>query len=236
MRKLKGSSNYLKMQTRKYFARAVLSLILFALIFAVTGYRMVFQTQSIGVIEAAGFAAALVCIVVFRYNQQKYQIYRGGSIGEKNVIKTLTKNLNDNYSLINGAHLRGGGGDIDHIVLGPNGVYVLETKNWSGKIQCNGDNWQRPGKHSVGSPSLQVKRNTHKVKRLIDSSSALRGLNVWVEGIVVFTNQHCSLSINNPTVPILQLPQLSNYIKRNTNSRLSLEQVQQIANQIQNES
>ncbi len=210
-----------------------MSLLLFVLLFAVTGYRVAFQTQSIGLVEAAGFAAALVWLVAFRYHQQKYQVYRGGSIGEKNVTKTLAGNLNDDYTLMNGAYLKGGGGDIDHIVLGPTGVFVLETKNWSGRILCNGDDWRRPGKHSVGSPSLQVKHNTQKVKHVIDASGDLRGLGVWVEGIVVFTNKHASLSISNPTVTVLKLQQLPNHITRSTGNRLTQDQVQQIAKQIQ---
>jgi len=110
--------------------------------------------------------------------------------------------------------LRNGGGDIDHIVLGPSGIYVLETKNWSGDIACRGDEWQRPGKHNFkGSPSLQVKRNSARVRQAIESSSSLRALNVWVEGIVVFTNRHATLHLNSPTVPILRLPQLPEHLQ-----------------------
>ncbi|XHH07843.1 MAG: nuclease-related domain-containing protein [Candidatus Bathyarchaeia archaeon] len=234
MRKIEGSSNYLKKQTRKYFVRALLSLTFFMLIFALTGYRVVFQTQSFGAVELAGFSASFTCLIVYWYNQRKYQIYKGGRQGEKNVTKTLTGNLNDDYILINGAYLQGGGGDIDHIVLGPGGVHVLETKNWSGKIVCNGDIWQRPGKRKMGSPSLQVKRNTQKVKQLINLSPDLRGLGVMVEGVVVFTNQHAHLSVNNPTVTILKLQQLPSHIKRHAGNGLTPQQMQQILKQIQN--
>ena len=108
--------------------------------------------------------------------------------------------------LINDLYLHNGGGDIDHVVLGPGGVFVLETKNWSGNITCNGDEWQRAGKQNFkGSPSLQVKRNAAKIKHIIDSSPAFGSLGVWVEGIVVFTNNNASLRLNHPTVSILKL-------------------------------
>jgi len=89
----------------------------------------------------------------------------------------------------------------------------LETKNWSGDITCNGDDWQRAGMGNFkGSPSRQVKRNAAKIKNLIDSSQAFRSLDIWVEGIVVFTNNHARFHINNPTVLVLKLPQLPSHI------------------------
>jgi 3-methyladenine DNA glycosylase Tag len=63
-----------------------------------------------------------------------------------------------------------------------------------------------------GSPSRQVKRNAAKIKSIIDSSQAFRSLDVRVEGIVVFTNSHASFHLNNPTVLVLKLSQLSNHI------------------------
>jgi hypothetical protein len=48
--------------------------------------------------------------------------------------------LSDDYYLLNDLYLRDGGGDIDHIVLGPNGVFVLETKNWSGTSPATATN------------------------------------------------------------------------------------------------
>ena len=230
MRKLKGSGSYLKSQTRNNFAKAALSFALFGLILALASYRAI-VTRSVGLLEFAGFAASLIPLAAFLYYQRKYNIYKGGRQGEQNVIGTLSRNLNDDYYLINGVCI-GGGGDIDHIVLGPGGVFVLETKNWSGKININGDQWQRPGKQAMGSPSLQAKRNTQKVKRLLDQTPTLR--DIWVEGIVVLTNQHANLTISNSTVTILKLPQLASHIKGRTGNQLTEQQIQQIAKQIQN--
>ncbi|MBE3115946.1 NERD domain-containing protein, partial [Candidatus Bathyarchaeota archaeon] len=163
----------------------------------------------------------------------KYRIYSGGWEGEKSVAKLLSKTLSDDYYLINDVYLHDGGGDIDHIVLGPNGVFVLETKNWSGKITCNGDQWQRPGKRGFkGSPSRQVKRNAAKIRNIIDSSQ-LKPLGIRVEGIVVFTNNHSSLNVNNPTVPILKLQQLPSHMTaQKTYNSYTSQQLEQIGKEI----
>jgi hypothetical protein len=177
--------------------------------------------------EEAGLLLSLAPLAGFYFYLRKYRIYNGGWEGEKRVVKLLNSKLSDDYYLINDLYLGDGGGDIDHIVLGPNGVCVLETKNWRGNITCNGDEWQRPGKRNFStSPSRQVKKNAAKIRQVIDNSQALRPLGIWVEGIVVFTNNYASLHLNNPTVPILKLPQLPNHIT--TNRRYSIYSRQQL--------
>lgn len=232
MRKLKGSGGYLKSQTRKNLAKAILSLTGFFIMLLVTVY-LIFLTRDIGVLHFTILIVSMIPLGAFLFYQRKYHIYKSGSRGEKAVINMLSKSLNDDYYLINEVKLNSVGGDIDHIVLGPTGVFVLETKNWSGKIFADGDVWRRPGRKSTGSPSLQVKRNTQKVRRLIEQTEALNSIGVWVEGIIVFTNQNANFSINNPTVTILKLHQLPSHIIKSPNNILTLEQIQQIAKQIQ---
>lgn len=233
MRKIKGSSSYLKNQVRKNLAKAALSLFLFGVIlFALT--LRVLSTLQVGILEEAGLLLSLAPLIGFYFYLRKYRIYSGGWTGEKQVAKLLNSKLNDDYYLLNDLYLRDGGGDIDHVVLGPNGVFVLETKNWSGSISCNGDDWRRAGKRNFsGSPSRQVKRNAAKIKHIIDNSPNLRPLGIWVEGIVVFTNNYAALHLNNPTVPILKLPQLTNYITAYRSSRsYSREQLEAVGKEI----
>ena len=219
MRKLKGSSGYLRNQTIKNLAKAALSLLIFLVILLALTLR-VFSTLQVGLLEEVAAVLSLVPLGVFYFYLRKYRIYNGGLQGERQVAKLLTSSLGDEFFLINDLYLRNGGGDIDHIVLGPNGVFVLETKNWSGNITCNGDEWGRLGKRVFSSgPSRQVKRNAGKIKQVIDNSHVL-GSGVWVEGIVVFTNKHATLHLNNPTVQVLKLPQLPNCLASYRGSRV----------------
>ena len=119
----------------------------FAAVFALLIYRILSNLQ-VGILEEAGLVFLLVPLAAFYFYLRKYHIYSGGWQGEKQVAKILTSTLNDDYYLLNDLYLRDGGGDIDHLVLGPNGVFVLETKNWSGNVSCNGDDWQRAGKRN----------------------------------------------------------------------------------------
>lgn len=212
MKKMKGSGNYLRNQVRKNLAKTVLCAFLFFLILFAVGLTALYALK-VNIFDAVALLVSLAPLGGFFYYLRQYRIYGGGWAGEKQVTKLLSNRLNDDYLLLNDLYLRSGGGDIDHIVLGPSGVFVLETKNWSGEITCHGDDWQRMGRRNFkGSPSLQVKRNAAKIKRIIDSSPSLRSLGIRVEGVVVFTNNHTALHLSNPTVPILKLAQLPRYI------------------------
>ena len=212
MRKIKGSGNYLKNQVRINLAKAALCLLLFFLLLFFIGWGLLFIKAS-NPIDLATFLVSLVPLGAFYYYLRRYRVYSGGWTGEKQVTKLLGSKLSDDYLLLNDLRLRSGGGDIDHIVLGPNGIFVLETKNWSGDVTCHGDMWQRAGKPNFkGSPSLQVKRNAARVKQAVDASPSLSALGIWVEGIVVFTNRHATLHLNNPTVTVVRLPQLPSHI------------------------
>jgi hypothetical protein len=233
MRKIKGSSSYLKNQVRKNLAKAALCIIIFGIILFAISLR-VLSTLQVGFFEEAALLLSLAPLIGFYFYLRKYRIYNGGWEGEKQVAKLLNSKLNDDYYLLNDLYLGDGGGDIDHIILGPNGVFVLETKNWSGNITCNGDEWQRPGKRNFSaSPSRQVKKNAAKIRHIIDNSQTLRPLGIWVEGIVVFTNNHASLNLNNPTVPVLKLAQLPNHITTHRrSSSYSRQQLEAIGKEI----
>jgi hypothetical protein len=236
VRKIKGSSSYLKTQVRKNLAKAALSILFFGAILIALALR-VFSTLQIGTLEETALLISILPLFGFYFYLQKYRIYSGGWEGEKQVAKLLTNKLNDDYYILNDLYLQGGSGDIDHIVLGPNGVFVLETKNWSGNVSCSGDEWQRAGKRNFsGSPSRQVKRNATKIKQIIDNNPNLRSLGIWVESIVVLTNNHATLHLNNSTVSVLKLPQVPNYISLFRSSRnLSREQLEDIGKEIINQ-
>jgi hypothetical protein len=230
---MKGSGNYLKNQVRKNLAKAAGCLLLSLLIFSVSSFEALL-TSNLSLLETVGLVASLVPLAGFYHFLRKYRIYGAGWEGEKQVTKLLCTALSDDYILLNDLYLRGGDGDIDHVVLAPGGIFVLETKNWSGTVTCYGDEWQRAGKNNFRSnPSLQVKRNVATIKRIVDSSPALRQLSISVEGIVVFTNNHATLHLNNATVLVVKLPQLPQHITSQQASRIySRQQLENIGKEI----
>ena len=179
------------------------------------------------------------------YFFRKYSGYKQGYEGENKVSKILSSTLSDEYYLINDIMISDGHGNIDHVVLGPNGIFVIETKNYGGRIACYGDEWTRqytskkPRRFSrflyfeLGSPSKQAKRNAMRIKRVIESSKTFKSRRIWVEGIVVFANQNADLNINNPTLPILKIGELPSFmLTRKPNIQFTLQEIELMGKEI----
>lgn len=169
------------------------------------------------------FLIAVLLLIVSFYFFENYQTWSIGAEGEEKVAEYLYL-LNDSYYVIHDVVLPGMIGNIDHIVLGPNGVFVIETKNHRGLITCNGDHWTQrkigrrgtPYLGNIGSPSKQVKKKAVLLNRFIQSHF---NVNLYVNGIVVFTNEEADLVLNNPTVIILRPDEICDSI-RNYRSKL----------------
>ncbi|MEI9960600.1 MAG: nuclease-related domain-containing protein [Limisphaerales bacterium] len=60
---------------------------------------------------------------------------RKGAAGE-NIVARILADFPEGFCIING--LTTPFGDLDHVVIGPTGIYVLDTKNWKGVVSADG--------------------------------------------------------------------------------------------------
>jgi hypothetical protein len=146
--------------------------------------------------------------------------WKSGIKGEKIVRDTLCE-LDDSYYLINDVVLFPKQGNIDHIVLGPNGIFSIETKNYSGKVRCNKDSWEKLGKkrrkYPIKSVSQQAKRNASTLKTFIKKygGDTFKDHSISIKPVVVFTYPYVKLYLRHPTVPVKRPRELCNFIKQN---------------------
>ena len=135
---------------------------------------------------------------------------RKGLQGEQTVASELSY-LNDEFLLLNDVMLPGGRGNIDHILIGPTGVFVVETKNYSGKYVCYGDRWFFQGvRHKYDAPSVsaQAKNNATTLASLLHGS----GFTVDVNPVIVFTHPSIHLWLHKPSVPVLKSGTVCNFL------------------------
>ena len=141
----------------------------------------------------------------------RYKRYKSGFEGELKVANYL-KGLGKAYSVFHDVKLPNRFGNIDHIVLGKNGLFVIETKNNKGILKCYKDLWTyEENNKRIRSPSQQVRRSVVSLKEFLGK----RGERFWVEGIAVFTNENVELLIEKSPelVKILKLPELLNWVR-----------------------
>ena len=114
-------------------------------------------------------------------------------------------------------------GNLDHIVLGPNGIFVIETKNYTGRISCHGDNWYRAAPKNKGggkipSISYQVKSGAKALYTFLQKEASHVFKRDFVVPIIVFTNSGLDLKTKNPTVAITGLRKLPDVIQSHQSS------------------
>ena len=116
---------------------------LLAMVFA-AGYAVgiVVRLPTFGrhdLVAAALLAAMAVALLagVFRCRRRVEAFFKGAA-GEEEVGRLLAR-LPAGYHVFHSLDAGGGvtmwrGGDIDHVVVGPCGVFVIETKSWRGPV------------------------------------------------------------------------------------------------------
>ena len=79
-----------------------------------------------------GLAAALI---LFDSPPARIENWRTGAEGEKATAKALRPMLRSGWELFN--DIKTGHGNIDHILVGPAGVFMLESKRLAGEVRVN---------------------------------------------------------------------------------------------------
>ena len=149
---------------------------------------------------------------------------KSGASGELKTLKQLEK-LPDDYVLFNQVDVpnpktKRGYTELDLIVVGPNGVFVIEVKNNNSKV--TGDeqapNWtahkvgQKGGRYTadVRNPIKQLKKQVHVLATYLKGKKA----STWLEGVVFFSHRKARVKLNSPpSIPVLEHKGLVEHIQ-----------------------
>lgn len=108
----------------------------------------------------AGFLAlAGVLAWSVTLGRQRLESFLKGARGEESVARALSF-LPAAYRVFHGlpsADRRLGGSDYDHVVVGPTGIFLIETKSWNGRISVRDGRVLYDGKEPDRAPLEQVK-------------------------------------------------------------------------------
>lgn len=138
-------------------------------------------------------------------NKTEREITAAGKQGEERTAYLL-HSLPDNYMLIRNAviNYEGRKSEIDNIVVGNTGVFIIETKNQKGYIvgDCQEKDWMQ---YKVGrggtpyckdfyNPTKQVATHIYRLKGIFRENK----IRVFINGAVYFSNPEIKIDIENP--------------------------------------
>jgi nuclease-like protein len=156
----------------------------------------------------AGLVAVLTALKLGGPTTRRLRSVRRGRLGERLVVDLL-RGLPDEYWLVNDVTLGLARGSIDHVLIGPCGVVVLETKRVAGNIQCRDDEWSINGDR-LTDVSRRVNSGACAVRYFLAERhpelvfTALR----WVESVIVFTHPLSRLEANQGQTIVVRYSQL----------------------------
>ncbi len=159
-----------------------------------------------------------------------------GTRGEFAVGLRLWARLPKAWAIINDVVLEYKPGDyaqIDHIAIGPSGIFLIETKAWNGALLLKEDQcFRRESSHWVKTHSPIHQNNIHR--RRFHQWYALHGLphpSPPIQPIVVFT-QAKWLTVDQCSMPVLTPRQAIAYLTQSPDRHLDEAGVDRIVSQI----
>lgn len=146
-----------------------------------------------------GFGASGLLASFF---SKKHEVLSSGVAGETKTTQIIQK-FPDTYSVITNAVINHDGrtSEIDAILIGPRGIFIIETKHHNGEIVGNSHDEKftqykigqggTPYSNQFYSPIKQVSTQVYRLSSYLKE----KGINDWVQGIVYFSNPAATVEV-----------------------------------------
>ena len=108
------------------------------------------------------FVASLISVSVYwQKGMRRVESFFRGARGEERVA-TVLAGLPDTYHVFN--DFIAGGDHVDHVVVGPAGVFSVETKSWQGKVEVVERHVLVNGRLPTRDPLSQAQKEADRVR------------------------------------------------------------------------
>jgi hypothetical protein len=157
--------------------------------------------------------------------------WRKGAVGECLVADVLSA-LSDQYWVIN--DITTGSGNLDHVVVGPTGVFAIETKHWRGTVAAGSDGELLLNGKTTSTPNVgQLVRRTMAVREQV--MALTRRDELFIKAVMVFPRARVDALFGTTShVHCLTDERVCEYIEDPKFSRkLNPEEIDQIARAFQ---
>lgn len=158
------------------------------------------------------WAAVFLSLPLAVFFLRRARILEGGAKGEDETGRVLKK-LPDGYTILGDLTVKTQGREaqLDHVVVGPAGVFIIETKNMKGRI-CGKDGDQeitQEKRNEKGqlitvrsyNPIKQVSTHVRRLEEILQEAK----LRIPVKGAVFFTHPQVDVQIATRTIPVFTL-------------------------------
>jgi hypothetical protein len=134
--------------------------------------------------------------------------WQKGAEGEEAVAKRLAKLPRDEWMVLHDRPLGSNGRNVDHLVIGPAGVFSVNTKNLSGKVTV------KPNAFLVnGFPERYLHVSRDEAARVAERLSAVTGERVAVHAVIVVLADAVDVEAQPEGVHVLDVKQIPRWFR-----------------------
>jgi Nuclease-related domain len=124
----------------------------------------------------AGLAGLAVAALVgwrlrFRPSEQA-RTWQRGAAGERRTARLLDRLPRDGYVVFHDLAVPGSPANVDHLVVGPSGVFVIDSKQWTGSVHQGADGLVWHNHYRLDRTLETVGWEAQQVSRVLDSRAA----------------------------------------------------------------
>lgn len=182
-RKKKRKKTYTEQKKEHYDGVIVVGFLI-----AILGVPLLFLFSAVSIF---GFILIVIGLIVILGGYSSGTSWVKGDAGEKRMSEYLQQ-LPKSFHVFNDVKLPGSRGNIDHIVVGPTGIFVIETKNYSTSYIVQNDKWYYKTRYGPKladhNPGKQVKSNAMRLRKFLIKRGII-DKNYWVNSIVALNKK-----------------------------------------------
>jgi nuclease-like protein len=124
----------------------------------------------------AGLAGLVVAALVgwrlrFRPSEQA-RTWQRGAHGERHTARLLDRLTRDGYVVFHDLAVPGSSANVDHLVIGPTGLFVIDSKQWTGSVHQGADGLVWHNHYPLNRTLETVRWEAQQVSRVLGSRAA----------------------------------------------------------------
>jgi hypothetical protein len=140
-------------------------------------------------VVAVAIAVPMLWYLSRRFDQiiRQARMEETGAEGERSIVPCLKK-LPDTYTVVCDLDFADSYGNIDHLVIGPTGIFSIDVKNWKGTVAADGRGELLLNGKPTDKP--QVRAFTARTMDLKERLKALTRLDPYIQCLFVFPHTY----------------------------------------------
>jgi hypothetical protein len=124
----------------------------------------------------AGLAGLMAAALVgwrlrFRPSEQA-RTWQRGAHGERRTARLLDRLARDGYVVFHDLAVPGSPANVDHLVIGPTGVFVIDSKQWSGSVHQDADGLAWHNHYRLDRTLETVRWEAEAISRILGTRAA----------------------------------------------------------------